>query len=253
MTPYFQKLFNADGLDLVQYWCCENCGYVASKTHFEMSDDKWQKLNHNFHSSEIARETDPNSSSRQFNQALMLYLLEKGGVITKGKWLDWGSGEGNLSRLLENCFSITLKNYDSYRKPITHCIPQSELKYRSYDLVISTAVFEHVRTRETLNEIESYVSDDGCLAVHTLVRGEIPADPNWFYLLPVHSSFHTNRSMQILMEQWGYTCSVYNEDSKLWIMFRKPCEVVRDQTVRFNYRIGWEYLHFKEGFMDYWP
>ena len=86
---------------------------------------------------------------------------------------------------------------------------ESKLKKRSYGLVLNNAVFEHVTNRETLDNIESFVTPKGCLAIHTLVPETIPKDSRWMYLLPVHCSFHTNKSMDILMKQWGYKCSVY--------------------------------------------
>ena len=55
-------------------------------------------------------------------------------------------------------------------KPLIYPVLSGKLIKRSYDLVLSSAVFEHVRSRNTLDEIESYVSEQGSLAVHTLVR-----------------------------------------------------------------------------------
>jgi hypothetical protein len=72
------------------------------------------------------------------------------------------------------------------------------------------------------------------------------------YLLPVHCAFHTNKSMEILMEQWKYNCSVYNEQSKMWVLFREETKEVQARVDKLNNSLGWEYLHFKNGFMDYW-
>jgi hypothetical protein len=58
--------------------------------------------------------------------------------------------------------------------------------------------------------------------------------------------------MQILMESWGYSCSVYNEHSKLWVMFREDEALVEAKVDKLNESLGWQYLHFKRGFMDYW-
>ena len=146
-----------------------------------------------------------------------------------------------------------MNNFDKYIEPSLNPLTESDLHKHGYSLVANTAVFEHVRSRETLNEIESYISKDGCFAVHTLVRGEIPKDPNWMYLLPVHCAFHTNRSMQHLMLEWGYSCSVYNEHAKLWIMFRTKQSDVEVKVAEINNKLGWTYLHFKRGFMDFWP
>jgi hypothetical protein len=104
-----------------------------------------------------------------------------------------------------------------------------------------------------LDEIESYVGEGGCLGIHTLVRGEIPADPDWMYLLPVHCAFFTNKSMDMLMRQWGYTCSAYNEHAKMWAWFKTEPKLIGEKVAELNQSIGWEYLHFKAGFMDFWP
>jgi hypothetical protein len=251
---YFSKQFGQYGLGNVDYHRCAHCGFVASKTHFDMSDDEWTSLNAAFHSDSNAREDNPyNRNQRYFNQALMLHLMVRAGMLPTRTWLDWGSGVGSVSNQLDRHFSLELLNFDRYVTPPLRAVCEDALVRRSYRLVVNTAVFEHVRSRATLDEIESYVAPDGHLAVHTLVRGEIPADPDWMYLLPVHCAFHTNRSMDLLMQQWGYTCSVYNEHSKMWVMFRSAPDQVQLRTHALNDLLGWEYLHFKHGFMDYWP
>lgn len=254
MSYYFTKHFGVYGLDGVHYWRCPVCGFVASITHFEMSDEDWAHLNVKFHNDNNAREDNPyNRNQRYFNQALMLHLMVRSGMLPSQDWLDWGSGTGRLSIQLQTMFSLKLLNFDAYIQPLIHSLSQKDLIEREYSLVVNTAVFEHVRSRDTLNEIESYVSNDGHLAVHTLVRGQIPNDAEWMYLLPIHCAFHTNRSMQMLMEQWNYTCSVYNEHSKMWVMFRTPTHEVSEKVTELNSTLGFEYLHFKNGFMDYWP
>jgi hypothetical protein len=148
---------------------------------------------------------------------------------------------------------LRLNNFERFVKPRLFPIEEADLKPRAYSLVVNTAVFEHVRDRATLDEIESYVEEAGCLGLHTLVRGDIPADPKWMYLLPVHCSFHTNKSMGILMKQWGYTCSVYNEHAKMWVWFKKEPSEVEEAAMALNRLLGWEYVHFKVGFVDFWP
>ena len=251
---YFSKQFCVYSLDTVDYWRCGTCGFVASKTHYDMTGAQWEKLNVDFHNDNNAREDNPyNRNQRYFNQSLMLYLMARVGAIPKADWLDWGSGKGSVSLQLQKWFSHKLLNFDAYIQPTINAVSSDNLKKRGYSLVLNTAVFEHVLDRATLDEIESYVSSDGHLAVHTLVRGEIPADPEWMYLLPVHCSFHTNKSMQMLMDQWNYTCSVYNEHAKTWVMFKRPSAKIGEAVRQINLDLGFKYLHFKDGFMDYWP
>lgn len=254
MRYFFSKTFDTLGLGQVDYWRCTACGFAASKTHLEMSDERWSQLNHDFHAQTHYTEDNPyNRNQRYFNQALMLSLLRRQDAVHAGEWLDWGCGVGAVARLLRDHFGVHLSTYDKYFTPEVNAIETDALKVRGYDLVLNTAVFEHVRDRATLDEIESYVKPaGGALAVHTLVPEHVPQDPNWMYLLPVHCAFHTNRSMQILMDQWGYTCSVYNEHAKLWVMFREDPAVVTPKVQALNQSLGWGYLHHKAGFMDYW-
>jgi hypothetical protein len=253
MAYFFSKQFNSYNLKTVDYWKCCECGFVSSKTHFEMKDTDWQELNVCFHKDNNNRQDNPfNRNQRYFNQATMLYLMSRYGILPTGKYLDWGSGLGNLSDRLKTLFDIKMYNFDKYIEPTLHPLTEADIVRRSYAIVANTAVFEHVRNRETLNEIESYVSLNGCLAVHTLVRGSIPQDPDWMYLLPVHSAFHTNSSMQQLMLEWGYTCSTYNEHAKMWCLFRTASDAIAAKVSLLNAKLGWEYLNFKVGFMDFW-
>lgn len=254
MEFYFSKIFDIYNLGTVDYWKCSQCGFVTSKTHADMNDNDWGELNVRFHRDNNNREDNPyNRNQRYFNQASMLYFMSRYGMFPIGDWLDWGSGKGDLSDRLNTLFDLKITNFDKYIDSTLTPMNESEIHKRSYSLVANTAVFEHVRSRETLDEIESYVSQDGCFAVHTLVRGEIPKDPNWMYLLPVHCAFHTNRSMQHLMNEWGYICSVYNEHAKLWVLFRAKQRDVEAKVAELNSKLGWSYLHFRSGFMDFWP
>lgn len=253
MSFYFTKHFDVCDLTQVDYWKCSSCGFCASKTHSDMTEDEWEKLNDKFHSKSHFTDDNPyNRNQRYFNQSQMISLMAKDKLIAEGRWLDWGCGIGAVSLLLKNYFSLELSTYDKFYTPQVNVVDKDILREKEFDLVVNTAVFEHVRDRDTLDEIESFVSDTGCFAIHTLIPEKVPKDPNWMYLLPVHCAFHTNKSMGILMTDWGYQCSVYNEHSKMWVLFRDKPESVKSCVDKLNKSLGWEYLHFKEGFMDYW-
>lgn len=254
LQDYFSKNFGDDPLRIVAYMRCRECGFTCSSNHFALPMENWERLNTEWHEQNNRLSENPwNREQRHFNQALMLYLLKRGGIIPYGNWLDYASGQGGLAKQLDLNFDLKLSTYDPYIPPELFPLGASELTKGSYSLVTNTAMFEHARDRSTLDEIESYVAKDGCFGIHTLVRGEIPKDPEWMYLLPVHCSFFTNKSMQMLMDQWGYSCSIYSEHSKLWIWFKSDPDAVREKVLRLNAKLGWQYLHFKIGFMDYWP
>lgn len=253
MSFHFSKTFNIFGLEVVDYVLCSHCGFVCSKTHFEMKLEKWEKLNFEVHTHYNSMPDDPNNNPPPyFEQATMFNILMRFDVIPKNNWVDWASGEGRLSIILDKCFSLKLNNYDKYINPIMNQIHESDLINMKCNMVVNSALFEHVTNNETLDSINNLVSDNGVLAIHTLVREEIPKDPNWFYLLPVHCAFHTNRSMSILMEKWGYSCSVYCLASKTWILFKNNPAVIRKSVCEINNVVKKEYLFFKEGFVDYW-
>lgn len=254
MDYFFSKRFDSDSLGEVDYYRCAGCGFSASKTHLEMPEADWVNLNTSWHDANNLRADNPwNRSQRHFNQALMIHLLHRYGIIGNGQWLDYASGQGHLSRQLHSQFGLALQSFDKFVQPTSLPTSASELVERGYALVTNTAMFEHARDRQTLDEIESYVGRDGCLAIHTLVRGEIPDDPHWMYLLPVHCAFFTNRSMDLLMQQWGYSCSVYSEQAKMWIWFKVEPKLIARKVAELNQSMGWEYLHFKPGFVDFWP
>lgn len=253
MEYYFSKTFNVYGLTNCDYNKCPNCGFAASKTHYELSTSEWSKLNLIFHTDSNNREDNPyNRNQRYFNQALMISILNKNGLFKNENFLDWASGIGSVSILAKELFDIKLYNYDKYIEPHINSVNEDFLKERSFDLVVNCALFEHITSRDTLDEIESLVSDNGAFAIHTLIPDVVPKDPEWMYLLPVHCSFHTNSSMQMLMDQWGYKCSLYNEHSKLWLLFKREPEEIKPIIDQVNKLLGWEYLKFKSGFMDYW-
>jgi hypothetical protein len=85
-----------------------------------------------------------------------------------------------------------------------------------------------------------------------LVSESIPADASWFYLLPVHCAFHTNRSMSLLFQQWGYVASLYNVDSRLWLWFKRPPSDIQQRIEKANRRLNTSLYIFKNGFVDYW-
>ena len=251
MGYYFSKHFSEFNLDTVTYVKCPECGFCCSETHYGMSEEKWKILNKDFHEIHNDGSSKYNSNRRWFNQALMLHLLKMHGIIKGGKWIDYASGEGILSSMLEQNFNIKLSSFDKYVKPLFNGINETELNDK-YNVVVNGAYFEHVRKIGHLDLIDSLVKESGVMAIHTLVRESIPKDPAWFYLVPVHTSFYTNESMGKLMARWGYTCSIYSEESQMWVMFKSSPKIISQKVSDVNAHLGWEYLHFKNGFMDYW-
>jgi 2-polyprenyl-3-methyl-5-hydroxy-6-metoxy-1,4-benzoquinol methylase len=176
----------------------------------------------------------------------------KNEIIDSFDILDFAGGYGTSSKLLRNYFNINMDVYDPY-------VQTNDINYiavnaaRKYHVVFNSAMFEHITKRDDLEKLNSIVAEDGCLILHTVICERIPNDPDWFYLEPpVHCSFHTNKSMEILMRQWGYTCSIYCPTSKCWILFKKESQTLYEKINAINIELQKNYLFYKKGFVDYW-
>ena len=256
MTFFISKEFHEFGLDTAEYWRCCDCGFVVSKTHVEMAPEDWERLNHRVHSAYQGTDSDSNDPkwyARLQKQARVLRDVQEIGLLNRNdRWLDYACGDGKLSGLLRTRYNLNLLKYERYIPHEAGYIEDSELVPGSFDFVITTAVFEHFTHREQFDFVQGLVSKNGVLGLHTLVCENVPADPAWFYLVPVHCAFHTNRSMEVLFQQWGYTCSVYNVDSQLWLWFKNDPQEVEAVIERANSRANSPTYLIKRGFVDYW-
>lgn len=247
-----------EGTLTVNFWRCGNCGFVISRTHQEMTSDQWSQLNSSWHH---AFETDVKSRTTNqppyADQALALTMLNKNHVVDANDALDYAAGYGTFSRCLKKYFGTEIEIFDRY----VHSSDQS-LRYvnegdlKKYKLVVNSAMFEHVLDRSALDEVNGLVADDGVLMLHTVVCERIPKDPNWFYInTMVHTALHTNKSMEILMQQWGYAASVYSPQAKSWFLFKKGSSKLKElqaTVAEINSELQTTYFHYKDGFLDYW-
>jgi 2-polyprenyl-3-methyl-5-hydroxy-6-metoxy-1,4-benzoquinol methylase len=184
-------------------------------------------------------------------QTIMIKILQENNIIQKKPILDYASGYGTLHNILEKYFSINSLIFDPYiRDKSEKYISKEDLG--KYKTVLNSAMFEHIRSRQDINNVNSLVDEDGCFILHTLVCENVPCDNNWFYLTPVHCAFHTNRSMQILMEQWNYKSSIYCPSSKCWVLLKNERVGIKDKIIKINKEFQENYLFYKKGFVDYW-
>ena len=250
----FSKKFAVFGLSKVDYWGCPNCGFTISRTHAEMTVAEWESLNHEYHAAYQLSESNPDDPrwvARLKNQTQVISDAAEIGLINGNeRWLDYACGDGKLSDLL-NQEGLKLLKFDRYMARNDGYLSAEELVPRNFKFVITTSVFEHLRFRDQFDAIESLVADNGVFGVHTMVCETVPRDPDWFYLIPVHCAFHTNKSMSLLMQQWGYVASIYHVESRLWLWFKRQDRLeqrIDDANKRSN-EVSYLYRH---GFVDYW-
>lgn len=258
---YFSKIYtdppyNVFMTDIgeINYHKCGNCGFVLSKTHSELDKKRWEKLNYEVHTYlESPNSIRTGNQPPYLEQAAMLAVLGRNGLINLESMLDYAAGYGTLSSILMKYFNISLPLYDPYMKKSDDNRYVEEGQLTKYQTVLNCAMFEHITTREDLEYVNNLVDDNGCLIIHTVICENIPKDPDWFLLrFPVHTAFHTNKSMDILMEQWGYESSVYCPNSKCWILFKKDSNKIEQIVSAINKEFQSTYLHYKKGFVDYW-
>ena len=262
MYFYFCKSFTERHLSNVDYYRCENCGFCISKTHVEMSPEAFSEMNIDLHSQYQFTDinpADPRWKSRLQAQADVIADLYQLGLLEHSKpWLDYACGDGSLSDLLATHYRLELQKYDRYLPEQSSYLGPQDIVSGGFDLVITTSVFEHLTKRKHFDEINSLVSDNGVMGLHTMVREVVPQDPTWFYLLPPHCALHTNKSMEILFEQWGYRSSIYHVDSRIWFWFKSDPQRIEEIVGKANDRrnhiaqsapLCYE---FKKGFVDYW-
>ena len=260
---YFSKEYTEPPFDRfmrdigpVHYHICETCGFVISKTHAALSDERWAQLNLDVHSYLEGPDNENKELGNQppyIDQASMLAVLGKNGIVDTSKMLDYAAGYGTLSSILDRYFSIQLAIHDRFVRSGNDARYVEEPILAGYSTVINSAMLEHIRTRDDLEALNKLCAPDGALVLHTVVCERIPPDPNWFYIRPpVHTAFHTNKSMDILMKQWGFRSSVYCPKAKSWTLLKICDQDVEDAVRRINLELQEHYLYYKEGFVDYW-
>lgn len=241
------------GIGQIDYFRCSHCGFTFSKTHFEMENNVWEKLNSDFHHYIENHKVGINQPP-YLEQASMLKVLSENGIIDVHNILDYAGGYGTLGKILQKYFSVgPLPVYEPFVHNPASDIYVNKKDLKTYKTVFNSAVFEHLRDRQQFEEINNLVTDDGCLILHTVICETIPPDPDWFYLAPpVHCSFHTNKSMEILMRQWSYRSSLYVPGAKSWILFKKEPADLPSKVAQINGEFQTEYMIYKQGFVDYW-
>ncbi len=256
-APFMRKHFEQFNLGWVEYDRCKDCGFVFSRTHYEMTDAQWETLNNQWvslYQGTDENPEDPRWMERFVAQSAIIGDVAALGLLPKGRWLDYGAGDGKLCAALAKDHQLHVEKYEHSSNPAKGYLRADELTPRAFNVVMHTAVMEHLRFKKQCDAIFDLVSDDGVMILHTLVAEHVPQNPDWFYLLSVHCSFFTNASMQALFTQHGYSCSVYNVASRLWVWFKQPASVIRPIIEQANAQTRdpmYQYI-FAEKFVDYW-
>ncbi|KCZ71958.1 methyltransferase family protein [Candidatus Methanoperedens nitroreducens] len=151
------------------------------------------------------------------NEGYVRMFLEKISLIRQycpgvNSALDYGCGPEPVLAELMKRDGFYCDVYDPYFYPV---VPGG-----SYDLVISTEVFEHLRDiREELYNIRSLLNPGGFLAVMTSFHDTIRDFGGWWYISdPTHICFFSMRTFDWISEQFGFR--IIHTDRKNFIILQ---------------------------------
>lgn len=219
--------------------------------------NKWVELNNSWHHAFESGAFGKNINQPPYaSMALATKLLVVSGLINMASSIDYAAGYGSYAKILKKYFNETIYKYDPYVTGVKDDFYVETEDLQKYDFVANSAMFEHILARSDIDAVNDLVSNQGVMMLHTQIREEIPCDPSWFYLEPhVHCAFFTNKSMQILMDQWGFGASLYSPEARVWFLFKndhphfKEIESIGEGV---NIELQRKYFFFKNGFVDYW-
>ena len=243
-----------EDIERYDYSKCSSCGFVFLETIKELSDKRWEQLNYDFHTY-IENNTSPTNQPPYIEQASLINVLAKHNVIDMNSSLDYAGGYGTLSKILDQYYNLTLKVYDPYIKESSFKNYIDLIGEKQFGFVINSALFEHVIDKKALNGINEPVDKErGALMIHTVICENIPNDPAWFYYLPpVHCAFHTNKSMNILMKEFGFESSLYCPSAKSWVLFKQHEPSIEIALNEINNLFQTNYCYYqKDAFVAYW-
>ena len=250
-TAPFEKYWDVD------YNRCINCGFVHSVTHATESRSFWSDLNsswHHYYEQNLAE--NPSNPPPYLDQAMALSVLDDHDLVNLSQAVDYAAGYGTMAKILRQYMGKNIRIFDEYvRDSYENDLYLDKSSLTKFELVVNSAMFEHVLNRADLDKVNSLVKPGGVLMVHSVICENVPCDPNWFYLTPItHTAFHTNRSMSILMGQWGYTHSVYCPKAKSWFMFSDATDYSNISVAigEINTRLQNEYFLHSRGWLGYW-
>ncbi len=258
MHPFFEKNFSMAKLQKCEYVRCENCGLVVAKTLYEMPHDNWIMLNYECHDKFFKGELDdmkidPKARQRiEYQSELFEDMINHGIFKINWRTLDYGAGNGLLSdKINEKLQRNWLKKFEAYvTSEGKDYLSPEEVLPASFDFVVTTAVFEHLLgNKGDVEKIIDLLNSNGVMALHTLICEEVPQDPNWFYLLPIHCTFWTNKAMSIIYEKNNFIGCAYNREAQMWLMFRRAEDFLRLESCQKKLRGNWT---LSEKFVDYW-
>lgn len=167
---------------------CLNCQVIYKDNLQKLSEEDEKKI-YDLHENSIENKGYVNFLTNFVDSSVIPF-------IKKGKALDFGSGpEPVLQQILNTKYQFNCDIYDYYYAK------HIEVFEKTYDLITSTEVFEHLSDPvDILNKFHKMLKDQGIVSIMTLFHPknkELFFD--WFYIRdPSHIIFFTPKTFEIL-------------------------------------------------------
>lgn len=181
----------------VTYWRCSACGFIFTTDFDTLSS---AELGERIYNADYARVDPDFAFARPASFAELLQDL----LAPHASWieaLDFGGGEGKLSRMMREHGFPCFDSYDPF-------FSEGGLPQRRYDLVTAFEVVEHSRDPlETVQQMRALMKPGGAILFSTLLQPR-RVRPDWWYIGPRngHVSIYTDRSLQALARRIGVLC-----------------------------------------------
>ncbi|MCX9073921.1 MAG: class I SAM-dependent methyltransferase [Candidatus Methanoperedens sp.] len=173
-----------------KYLKCGNCDLIFVPENLHLSVEN-EAARYRLHENSLSNE----GYAGMFLEKISLIGAHCGGVHSV---LDYGCGPEPVLALLMKKEGFDCDFYDPIFFPL---FPE-----RSFDLVISTEVFEHFRdVRTEIENIRSILAPSGFLAVMTSFHDTIQDFGKWWYRTdPTHICFFSWRTFEWIAYKFGF-------------------------------------------------
>ena len=186
----------------IYYFLCPTCGFLFAPEFGVWTPQDYARFIYNADYHRV--DPDFDGTRAQVNAEGLLKLFPDSAGI---RHLDYGGGDGQLSRILRNA-GWDSESYDPYAGNGS-VLPEDA----RFNLITSFEVFEHVADpHPLLATLSKHLANPGLLIFSTMLSDghlQRPRRIDWWYISPRngHISIYSERTLRHLAERYGFHCA----------------------------------------------